>query len=125
MKRASAILITSTALVLLPAACGSAPIGDPARGQTLFNSGGPSKVPCSNCHTLDGSYRVGPSLEGIASSAESRVEGMSAQQYLRESITNPSAHIADGYTDTMYKDYGKELEAQDINNLIAFLLEQK
>lgn len=125
MKHAFLAYVTVSTLALLFAACGGTPASDPVKGEELFNTGGASMVPCANCHTLDGTYRIGPSLEGIASRADSRVEGMSAEDYLRESITDPSAHIVEGFTDTMYKDYGKDLGEQDISNLIAFLLQQK
>ena len=39
-------------------AAGAAAEGDPAAGERAFRQ-------CAACHTLDGSHRVGPSLQGI------------------------------------------------------------
>jgi len=98
-------------------------IGDPVAGRTLFESGGAALVPCATCHTLDGTELVGPSLMGSAARAATRTE-LSAEDYLRQSIIDPSAYVVDGYADVMYKEYGTKLSDEDIDNLIAFLLTQ-
>ena len=50
------------------------------------------------------------------------MEGISAEDYLRQSITQPSIYLVDGYADIMYKDYAERLSEEDINNLIAYLM---
>lgn len=125
MKRSVVVLCLSVALGL--AACGSAPssaASDAARGRQIFETGGASGVPCATCHSLDGTQIVGPSLKGISQRAGSRVPGQSAQEYIRQSIVNPSAYIVNGFSDAMYKKYGQALSAQDIDDLVAFLMTQ-
>lgn len=119
-------------VVLLLSACGGSPtesqptssLGDPARGQLIFDTGGASGIPCATCHTLDGTSLVGPSVKGISERAATQVPGLSAEEYLRQSILEPSAHLVEGYDDLMNKNYGDTLSEQDINDLIAFLLTQ-
>lgn len=98
--------------------------GSPERGEELFMTGGASGIPCSACHTLDGEKLVGPSLRGIGFDAAERVPGQSAEEYLRESIIQPSAYQVEGYSATMNATYGDTLSEQDIDDLVAFLLTQ-
>ncbi len=95
------------------------PTGDLARGAVLYESLG-----CNACHTLDGSLVVGPSFLGLGQKAETRVPGLSAEQYLRESILKPCDYLVEGFTCLMPQNFGERLEAQDLSDLIAFLLEQ-
>lgn len=131
MKRRS-VTFALIGLVLLMAACASgntqtqdiSAIGDSANGEALFNSGGASGIPCLTCHTLDGTPLVGPSLDGIGERAATRVEGVSAEDYIRQSIVSPSAYIVEGYSDSMNKTYPESLTEQEIDDLVAFLLSQ-
>ena len=84
---------------------------------------------CSFCHTLDGSEKVAtaraPSWQGISGRAGDRVPGLSAEEYLRESIVDPAAYIVDGYLpDSMPKGFKILLSEEDIDSLVAFLLTQ-
>jgi mono/diheme cytochrome c family protein len=124
-------LFTSLMFAFLLAACGSStsggtaeplPPGDSARGEELFTqtiSGAPA---CSTCHMLDGSTLVGPSLQGYASVAGTRVEGKSAEDYTHESILRPPAHIVSGFSNVMYNQYERHLSSQQTADLIAYLL---
>lgn len=98
------------------------PLGDPIRGAALFNQTLNGATPCANCHSLDGSIVVGPTLKGVAMIAGTRVAGLSAGEYLYQSIISPAAYIVSGYSDEMYGQYGRELSAQQIADLIAYLL---
>jgi cytochrome c oxidase subunit 2 len=95
------------------------PAGDAGRGAALFSSLG-----CAACHSLDGTRIVGPSIKGIGQAAGARIAGYSAEQYLRESIVLPCDYIVEGFTCVMPQDFGQRLEAQDLADLIAYLLEQ-
>ena len=139
------ILLLMAALVLT--ACGgggqqAAPTkssgnvtGDPARGETLFKKASINNAPgCSTCHSLEpGKKLVGPSLAGVATRAEQVVtsseykgQAKTAQEYLRESIVNPNAYVVKGFPpNVMYQNYGKDLSAQDIADLVAFLMTLK
>ena len=51
---------------------------------------------------------------------------MSAEDYLRQSIVEPNAHITEGYTEgVMYQNFGEELTNSQINDLVAFLMTLK
>ena len=91
---------------------------------------------CGVCHALEGlSYGVlGPDLTGIGAAAETRVPGMSAAEYLRESIVDPDAYIV-GMADGLDSDYvgglmgqtigGVALSDAQVDALVEFLLEQR
>ena len=69
---------------------------------------------------------VGPSMATIGADAGSRVAGMSAEDYLRQSILEPDANIADGFSaGIMPKALATELSEQQVNDLVAFMLAQK
>lgn len=97
-------------------------IGNPTNGRTLFRNGGDSGVPCASCHTLDEQDLVGPGLAGIATHAETRIEGMTAEDYLHNSITHPGDYLVDGFENTMNSNYSVTLSESDINDLVAYLL---
>jgi nitric oxide reductase subunit C len=94
-----------------------------ARGQYWF--GHPPAV-CSTCHsTQPDVIIVGPSLAGIATRAETRVPGLSAEQYIRNSILNPGDFVVPGFPDAMLRSLGDKLSADQINDIIAFLMTLK
>ena len=99
-------------------------LDDPvARGQKVFLDNG-----CGGCHTIDGlsAGTVGPNQTLIGSIAETRIPGMSAEDYIRESILDPSAYVVEGYPDdVMLKNYGDLISPDEISDLVAFLLAQK
>ncbi len=91
--------------------------------------------PCAACHTLaDASllddpslldHLQGPALFGIADRAGTTREGYSAEEYLRESIVLPCEFLADeAVVCQMPRNYGERLDAQDVADLIAFLMTQ-
>jgi cytochrome c len=54
------------------------------------------------------------------------VPGQPAEEYLRTAITDPDAYISDGYQDgIMYRGYAQALTAQQINDLVAYMLTLK
>ncbi len=68
---------------------------------------------------------VGPSMADAATVAAGAVEGMSAEDFLSQSIVEPDAHIREGFTSgMMFQDYGDTLSAQQIDDLVAFLMTQ-
>ena len=104
-------------------------VGDPERGRDIWETGGGviESTGCAWCHSLDGSeltgdmFRLAPSWLGISQRAGNRVPGMSSEEYLRESMVDPSAFIVEGYPDRMHS-YRYELTDADVNSLTAFLL---
>ena len=79
---------------------------------------------CRICHSLaPGVVLVGPSFDGIGSRAATRVPGLSAEDYLRQSILEPNAYVVAGFpAGQMLQNFGDLLTEEDIDNLVAFLL---
>jgi cytochrome c2 len=100
--------------------------GNPERGQEIFLTGGGviDSTPCSNCHSLDGSVLRGPSLQGISDRAGERVPGLSAIEYLNQSILDPSAYLVEGFDNSMSSIWKIFMSEEDINDMVAFLLTQ-
>lgn len=116
-------------LALALAACSSAvsseadlPVGDPETGAQLFTESIGGAPACATCHTLDGSALTGPSLLGYAERAATRIGGMSAEEYTHASIVQPSAFIVSGFGNAMYNQYEQRLSAQQLADLISYLL---
>ena len=102
--------------------------GDPVRGEALFFEQLPGEnTGCRLCHSLEPGVRlVGPSLANIGNEAATRVPGMSAEEYIRESIVNPDAYVVPGYpAGQMPPNYREFLSEEDIQDLVAFLLTLK
>lgn len=103
-------------------------IGDPTRGEALYKQTliAQSAPGCITCHSLDaGAIIVGPSHAGVKNRAGSTVDGLTAEEYLRQSIIDPNAFVVGGFVEgIMYQNYAQELSDSDINDLVAFLLEQ-
>jgi len=135
MKRLTHVFAVFVLAALLLAACGGggeegAGAGDAQRGKALYEQTiiGPNAAPgCTTCHSTEpGKVLVGPSHAGIATIAESAEPGKSAEQFLKESIINPNAHVTEGFTaGIMYQNYSKDLSEQEINDLVAYLLTLK
>jgi ferredoxin len=79
---------------------------------------------CDVCHsTRPGDDRVGPSLAGVGERAATRVEGLDAEAYLRQSILDPDAYIVDGFRAGQMLDiYGDRLSPEQIESLIDYLM---
>lgn len=99
--------------------------GDAARGERLFREGVGGAPPCSACHlTAVGApgFSLAPNLGGIAERAAGRIEGMTAQQYIEDSILHPTDLVIPGYHVSMFTDYADFLSPQDLADLVAYLL---
>lgn len=115
--------IIASIIVLLLAGCATS--GNAERGIQIFTKGQADAPPCSTCHrTLSDQvgFSVGPNLAGVAERAVTRVVGMTAAEYLRQSILQPHRYVVQGYRDIMYPDYRTRLTEHDIEDLIAYLL---
>jgi len=110
-------------LALVVAACApEPPASEPvARGRQLYHSLG-----CANCHepNLFG-QRLGPPLDHVGTVAAIRRPGLSAEEYLRQSILDPGAFVVPGYQDSMPRDLGRDLSPTDLDALVAYLLSLK
>jgi mono/diheme cytochrome c family protein len=86
------------------------------------NGGGPGLATmltagCGACHTVDGtslSGAVGPNLTNVAAKG--------GAEYIRESIVNPNAVIAEGFSaDVMPPNFGDTLSEEDLNAIVEYL----
>ncbi len=100
---------------------------DPARGKEIFFASSIGEgTGCRLCHSLKpNEVKVGPSLAGIATRAATRVPGMSAEEYIRESILHPDAYIVPGFDNKMPAYISEGLSPQDLDDLVAFLMTLK
>lgn len=98
-------------------------VGDPQQGQQLFNNLEGEQA-CSECHVVrGGGGGIGPSLADLPAEAGNRVEGLSAEEYTRQSILHPNEYILEGYADgVMPTTYSEILSEQQVNDLVAYLL---
>jgi hypothetical protein len=99
--------------------------GDPAAGEKLLNeTRGGTGTGCRICHSLQpGVKLVGPSLAGIGTQAATRVPYLSAEAYLRQSLTEPDAFVVEGYRrGQMPPDYLARLNLDQLEDLVAYLL---
>jgi len=99
--------------------------GDPEMGRRLFLEEVPGvNAGCRLCHALEpGVQLVGPSLAGIGTRAATRVPGMSAEEYIYQSIVDPDAYVVPGYPPgLMPPDARERLTEEQIQDLVAFLL---
>ena len=65
-------------------------------------------------------------MAGIATRANERVSGMTAEAYLRASIIDPDAYIVEGYpAGLMLPDLEENLSQAQIDDLVAFLMTLK
>lgn len=125
-------LFAAPVLTAALAACGgggtAAPAGDAAAGETLFAQTIIGSQPgCATCHSLEaGTVIVGPSLAGIASRAGTRIDGIPAEAYIRQSILEPNAYMVAGFQpNVMVQVWAEELTPEQVDNVVAYLLTQK
>jgi nitric oxide reductase subunit C len=144
------LLVVIVAVVAL-AACGggsqgaaggstsgsSAPAGNADNGKKLFEQstiGKTNDAGCSTCHSTEpGKVLVGPSLGHIATDAAQIVKSSDykgkatdAAGYIQESIVDPNAYVVKGFSPgIMPQTFGKDLSAQEISDLVAYLMTLK
>lgn len=95
--------------------------GDVVRGEELFNTQINLAPPCGACHIA--TNPASPLLDGFGAIAGTRVEGQSAREYAFYSIVEPDRYTVEGFgVGIMYNQYDENLSAQDIADLIAYLL---
>ena len=145
MSKKTLLMVLLSLLLLGLAACGgggatnetandntadTAAIGNAATGEKLFSQAtiGANNAPgCITCHSLEPDVViVGPSQFGLETRAETRVPGMTAAEYIHQSIVEPNAYVVEGFAEgLMYQNYAQDLTEQEINDLVAFTLTLK
>ena len=80
-----------------------------ALGKMLFETRG-----CNGCHSLEkGEENLGPNLYSIGNRA--------TEEYLKNSIQFPNRIIVEGYSKDIMPDYGKILDADQVDALVLYL----
>ena len=128
MKNRLLPLILGLAILLAACSGSGGSASDSSAGKELFAQAViGSQAGCAACHSLEpGVVVIGPSLAGIGDRAGEVVAGQSAADYLKESITAPDAHIADGFpASIMPQEYTEELSSEQIDQLVAYMLTLK
>lgn len=114
-----------------PEAAEELPEGDAGNGPDIYQLNG-----CAACHGDPAGdpalATVGPWLGNIGNEAETRIEGMSAEQYIYESILDPNAFITAECPagpcfepSVMRQDYPNVMSEQDMADLIEYYLTLK
>ncbi len=86
--------------------------GGSIQGEALFTA------QCASCHILEaagGQGQVGPNLDEALQGAD--------EEFVRESIVDPSASIAEGYEDVMPGNFGELFTDEQIDGLVEYLIE--
>ncbi|MBU81947.1 MAG: hypothetical protein CL724_10800 [Chloroflexi bacterium] len=122
------IFALALGVMLLAAACGGgsgvAPTRDPAlpphvadasNGERLFKN-----ESCSACHSTGTTRVTGPGLAGIGVTAGARVQELTTDDYLEQSIRDPGAYVVSGFSNIMPNTY-RRLPQDDVDDLIAYL----
>ncbi|MCE2464068.1 MAG: cytochrome C oxidase subunit IV family protein [Dehalococcoidia bacterium] len=103
-----------------------------AMGQEIFMVApanvGPQALWCNTCHQIEGlaAGLIGPDLTHIATDAGTRRPGMSAEQYIRESIANPEVFVPTGVeratAGLMTEAITSGLTDEQVDALVAYLM---
>ncbi len=118
------VAVACTAAALLVSACGSQALATPplaARGQSLYRVMG-----CGGCHEPNSfGQSTGPALDHVGSVAASRRPCMSAEEYIRQSIVEPTAYEVPGFEGFLSRRFDPPLSPADLDALVAYLLTLK
>jgi mono/diheme cytochrome c family protein len=102
----------------LPTTTAATVKGNAAAGKQAFAANG-----CGGCHTYKpagASGTQGPDLDKLPELAQKANQG-SLDEFVHESIVNPSAYVEKGFQDIMPKNYGQSLNQKQLADLVAFL----
>ena len=94
-------------------------------GQQVFTT--LALPPCTACHTIEGisTAQVGPELTHIGTVAATRRSGVAAEQYIRESILDPGIFVVQGFPNAMPPGSARSLTPEQLEALVAYLLNLK
>ena len=100
---------------------------NPEKGKILFETfqdDAGTGYSCANCHLPDSEKsEIGPGLLNIKQRAAARVEGLSAAEYIYESITNSMAYTVEGFeADLMPQNWAEIYTDPEIFDIVAYLL---
>jgi cytochrome c oxidase subunit II len=87
-------------------------------GLAVFQQNG-----CGSCHTFrpaNATGKVGPDLDNLKAEAAKANRG-SLDAFIHESIVNPAAYIAPGFSDAMPHIFGSQIPADQLQQLVQYL----
>jgi cytochrome c oxidase subunit 2 len=97
----------------------AAPVDPVLRGQQLAQQYG-----CTNCHSTDGSAKIGPTWKAIADSKVTLSDGSSViadNTYLTTSIVNPNYQIVSGFPANVMPSFANTLDQTEVEALVAYI----
>ena len=98
--------------------------GNAAAGKTVFDANN-----CASCHTFqpaNASGTIGPDLDNAPEQDAKADHNMALAAFIKESIVNPDAYIAKGFTKgLMPTTFGSSLSKTQLNDLVAFIVSGK
>jgi len=97
----------------------------PKEGETVADWGKRlyAEKNCAGCHSIDGGAGAGPSWKGLYGRSEPMSDGTNItadENYIRESILEPQAHIVKGFGPVM-PSYKGILQDKEIDAIISFM----
>jgi mono/diheme cytochrome c family protein len=102
-------------------ALAQAGLAEAKTGEQIFTAAG-----CAGCHTLakaGANGTIGPNLNELPSQAGNIEPGTSAEDYVKESILDPSAFVVKGFKDGVMPVYKGKLSDAQVAALVKYLLE--
>ena len=95
--------------------------GNAAAGKAVFASNG-----CAACHTFQpagATGTIGPNLDSAPASDAKADNNMDLSAFVKESIVDPDAYIAKGYSKgIMPTNFGSQISSSQLDDLVAFIV---
>jgi cytochrome c551/c552 len=95
--------------------------GSAAAGEAVFAANG-----CGSCHTFkpaNSTGTIGPDLDKAPASDAKADNNMELADFIEESIKDPDAYIAKGYSKgIMPTTFGQSLSSKQLHDLVAFIV---
>ena len=123
-QRGPKVIPTPVPPVAVSPSDGDAPVGS---GLEIYTGVGT----CYTCHKIESVPQavgvIGPDQTNIGTDGANRIPGMSAEEYIRQSIVEPDAYLVEGYAGGLMAPLvtAANLSEDQIDALVEFLLEQK
>lgn len=79
---------------------------------------------CVACHQLSDAKAVGPGWKGMFGRSEKMTDGttiVADENYIRESIVNPNAHVVEGFPSGVMPTFAGQLSEQELMGVIDFI----